>query len=236
MSAAVRSYQDVAVRDRRDALILEHLSVVRHVVGRLLAELPPSLDSENLEAAGMLGLVEAARHFDPNRGVDFRAYAQSRIRGAVLDELRRNCPLPQRVLERVSRIRKAHQELPPPVTIEALARATGFSREDVVDCLGAIRITQMVSWDGLGEPIDTRPDGGIESPDSAVEREERQRVLQKAIAQLPERDRIIVTLYFLEDLRLKEIGQVLKLSESRVSRVLNEALLQLGEYLRARGL
>src|SRR5262245_65056886 len=99
MSAAVRSYQDVAVRDRRDALILEHLSVVRHVVGRLLTELPPGLDSENLEAAGMLGLVEAARHFDPNRGVDFRTYAQSRIRGAVLDELRRNCPLPQRVLE-----------------------------------------------------------------------------------------------------------------------------------------
>src|SRR5262245_19727067 len=125
MLGAVQTYQDVAVRDRRDALIFEHLSIVRHVVGKLLAELPPGMDAENLEAAGTLGLVEAAGNFDPTRGVDFKAYALNRIRGAVLDELRRNCPLPQRILERVSMIRIAHQELVAPVSVDALATCTG---------------------------------------------------------------------------------------------------------------
>jgi RNA polymerase sigma factor for flagellar operon FliA len=236
MNGAAQSYQQTAVRDRRDALILNHLSLVRHVLGKLLAELPPGLDAENLEAAGTLGLVEAAGHFDSNRGVEFKVYALSRIRGAVLDELRRNCPLPQRILERVSKIRKAHQEMSPPVTVDALANATGLTRDEVVDCLAAIRITQMISWEGLGEPIATRLDERVEPPDLAVERDERKHVLADAIARLPDRHRLVVTLYFLEDLRLKEIGQVLKLSESRVSRLLNDALFQLGEYLRGKGL
>jgi RNA polymerase sigma factor for flagellar operon FliA len=236
MGTGAETYQQAALRGRRDALILDHLRLVRHVVGRLLAELPPGLDRENLEAAGTLGLVEAANHFQPDRGVEFKNYAMSRIRGAVLDELRRNCPLPQHMLERVSRIRKAYRELEPPVSVDALVAATGMTRDDVFDCLAAIRLTQMVSWEGLEDPAILRLDEKAESPDVTLERSERKRELAAAIARLPERERLVVTLYYMEDLRLKEIGHVLRLSESRVSRLLNGALFQLGELLRARGL
>src|SRR5919108_1483276 len=120
MNTATQTYQAVSARSRRDELIVSHLGLVRHTLSRLTAHLPPGVDIENLESAGTLGLVEAASKFDPERGVKFETFAAFRIRGAVFDELRRNCPLPQHLLERVARVRQAYKELPPPVTIEAL--------------------------------------------------------------------------------------------------------------------
>lgn len=228
------AYHQVAAQSRRDELILGHLSLVRHALGRLLAELPPAVDVENLEAAGTLGLVEAATHFDPARGVEFKAYAYHRIRGAMLDELRRNCPLPQDMLQRVAKMRKAYEALPPPVTPEALSDATGLGYEEVLDGLAAIRMTRMLSWETAGKALALRLDDPHDRPDSALERSEERRLVTGAIESLPERERLVVTLYYMEDLRLKEIGQVLKLSESRVSRLLTAALFRLGEQLRAR--
>ena len=232
---ATQPYAQLATRSRRDELILSHLGLVRHVLGRLLAHLPPDVDVENLESAGTLGLVEAAGSFDPQRGIEFKTYAYQRIRGAVLDELRRNCPVPQHMLERIARLRKAYDELEPPVTLEDLSRVTGMSHDDLVDCLAATRMTRIVSWDDPDKTLLMRLDDRHESPDAQCEREEAIRCLSQAIERLPDRDRLVVTMYFLEELRLKEIGEVLGLSESRVSRVLNSALFQLGESLRARG-
>ncbi len=234
MQAAKQAYSAVAQRNRRDMLILEHLSLVRHVAAKLLAELPPGVDVENLQSAGVLGLVEAANHFDPERGAQFKTFAYNRIRGAILDELRRNCPLPQQMLHMVSQVRKAHEELPSPVSVEDLARATGLSCDEVADCLAAIRLTRMTSLDDGAEPVGTRLDDGGKRPDTLAEQEEQKRLLVEALHALDEREQLIVTLYYLEDLRLKEIGEVLKLSESRVSRLLNTALFHLGEDLRAR--
>lgn len=233
MESIESTYRQVAVRSRRDQLILEHLSLVRHIVGRLLAELPPGLDVENLHSAATLGLVEAANKFDPARGVEFTTFASPRVRGAVLDELRRNCPLPQEMMQRVARVRTAHRELKGPVSIEQLVEATGLLYDEVVDCLAAIRMTRTISWEQAGESHVVRLDDAHERPHSALERAEQKQVLAQAIERLPERERRVVTLYYLEDLRLKEIGQVLNLSESRVSRLLNAALFRLGERLRA---
>jgi RNA polymerase sigma factor for flagellar operon FliA len=234
MQTAMSAYSARAERDRRDRLILDHLPLVRHVAGKLAAELPPGVDLENLESAGVLGLVEAANAFDPERGAQFKTFAYARVRGAILDELRRNCPLPQHVLQLVARVRRAHEELPPPVTVEALASATGLSADEVADALAAIRLTRMVSGGGAGELIGTRLDDPAPRPDAVAEREELKGLLVEALAALQERERLIVTLYYLEDLRLKEIGEVLKLSESRCSRLLSTALFHLGELLRAR--
>jgi RNA polymerase sigma factor for flagellar operon FliA len=234
MADVKQTYGAIAQKERRDQLILEHLPLVRHLVGKLIAELPPGVDVENLESAGVLGLVEAAHHFDPERGAQFKTYAYTRIRGAVLDELRRNCPLPQQMLQQVARVRRAYNELPPPVTADALAAATGLSAEEVADCLAAIRMTRLLSWEENGEPIGTRLDDP-RRPDRIVEKEEQKALLTAALGSLDERERLIVTLYYLEDLRLKEIGQVLRLSESRISRLLSAALFHLGEYLRAHG-
>jgi RNA polymerase sigma factor for flagellar operon FliA len=234
MQQAKQAYDAIAQKGRRDRLILEHLAMVRHLVGKMTAELPPGVDEDNLESAGVLGLVEAAHHFDPERGVQFKTYAYTRIRGAVYDELRRNCPLPQHMLQQVARIRKAYDELPPPVTAQALAVATGLSEEEVADSLAAIRMTRLLSWEDHAQPIGTRLDDGGR-PDLLAEKEEQKRLLVEALAALDERERTIVTLYYLEDLRQKEIGEVLRLSESRVSRLLSAALFHLGEYMRTHG-
>ncbi len=234
MTTAARAYARVASQGRRDELVLTHLAMVRHVLGKLAAELPPGVDLENLEAAGSLGLVEAANHFDPDRGTRFDTFAFSRIRGAMLDELRRNCPLSQPMLQQVARIRKAYDELRRPVTLEALAAATGLGEEDVLDCLAAMRLTRMLSWDSGADSATAGVDQRQEAPDALAEQAERRELLAHAIEGLPERERLVVTLYYVEDLRLKEIGEVLNLSESRVSRVLNAALFRLGEYIRVR--
>lgn len=230
----MQAYRQVAQRSQRDELILNHLPLVRHVLGRLSAQFPPGVDLENLESAGVLGLVEAAAKFDAEKNVQFKTYAYIRIRGAILDELRRNCPLPQQMLQTVARVRAAHKELPAPVTVEALAAATGLTEDEVADCLAAIRLTQMVSCPPGIELGATRLDERHGRPDAEVQEAEMRQLLADAIEALPVRERTVVTLYYREDLRLKEISRVLNLSESRISRILNAALFTLGEYIRAR--
>lgn len=233
MQVITRAYTERAEQVRRNELIESHLGLVRHILGKLVAQLPPGVDVENLESAGTLGLVEAANKFDPERGIKFETYAYTRIRGAVLDELRRNCPLPQHVLERVAKVRRAYESLPPGATTAELAAASGLGEDELADCLAAMRLTRVASWEA-GDPLDARLADRAEPPDTLAERAEETELLADAIEALPERERLVVTLYYKEDLRLKEIGAVLHLSESRVSRVLNGALYQLGEYMRAR--
>jgi len=232
--AGTQAYHQVAVQGRRDDLILEHLWLVRHIVGRITAQLPSETDLANLESAGVLGLVEAANKFDPGRGVKFVTYAYPRVRGAILDELRRNCPLPQHVLERISMVRAAYEGMEGTATVERLASTSGLTEDEVSDSLSAMRLTRMISWEGAADALESQLTNRDERPDVQVERAEQKQLLAQGIAALAERERLVVTLYYLEELRLKEIGQVLKLSESRVSRVLSSAMFHLGEYVRAR--
>src|SRR3954469_25606357 len=127
--SSIQAYQRQADQTRRDDLILGHLPLVKHVIGRLVGGLPPGVDAENLESAGVLGLVEAAAKFDPSRNAQFKTFAYLRIRGAIVDELRRNSPLPQHVLGRVSAIRRACRTLPHPVTVDAIVAATGLTAD-----------------------------------------------------------------------------------------------------------
>lgn len=233
MPSPVEAYQATGARKQRDGLILKHLHLVKHTVGRLLAQLPPGVDMENLEAAGVLGLVEAASKFDPARGVKFETFATYRIRGAVYDELRRNSLLPQHLLDRAAVIREAYKDLPVPVSLETLAEKTGLPLEEVTDCLAALRMSRMISWEYLAETRQVQVAAPAEELPS--EKEEQKRLLAMGIRGLPERERLVVTLYYLEEMRLKEIGQVLKLSESRISRLLNAGLYNLGEWMRANG-
>jgi len=227
-------YQRQMDQQRREQLILQHLPLVKHVIGRMLGELPEYVDVENLESAGVLGLVEAANKFDPSRNAQFKTFAYIRIRGAIVDELRRNSPLPQHVLARIALVRRAYRSLPAPVTVAALAAATGLTEDEVADTLAAERFSRMVSWEQARESGGPDPLAPAAAPYEDSEREEVLQHLTEAIEALPPKERLAVTLYYREDLRLREISAVMGLSPSRISRLLNKALFELGEKLRHR--
>jgi RNA polymerase sigma factor FliA len=233
VAEAVIDYSKANVK-RRDDLILSHLPLVKHVIGKTVGELPPGVDIENLESAGVLGLVEAASKFDPTRNAQFKTFAYLRVRGAILDELRRNCPLPQQMIEKVTKVRKAYRTLEAPVSVEALATATGLTVEDVTDTLSAMRLTKMVSWEQTAQPNGLGLMEDQEPPEAEMERWEKIQSLTDAIETLDPRSKMVVTLYYKEDLRLKEISKLLQLSESRISRILSAAMFELGERLRAK--
>lgn len=233
MHSAVKAYHKICKMDLRDQLILEHLDYVRHILGKMLATLPDYVDEDNLASAGILGLVEAAGQYDPERGTAFTTFAFQRIRGAILDELRRNCPVPQTILQNWALIREASIQMSPPMTSEKLAERSGLSVREVEDCLVAMRLTRPESWaDELGElPMPVERESNA---DAGSNRVEEKKLLADAIEELPEKMRLAVTMYYLQDMRMKEIGEVLNLSESRVSRLLAGAELQLKSIVQRR--
>lgn len=231
MHLATSKYHNVAQDHEQNQLVLDHLEYVRHVVGKLVHQLPPHLDRENLESAGILGLVEASKQYNRDRGVAFKTFAYQRIRGAIFDELRRNSPFPQDVMRKITKVRKASESIEPPVTAEVLARATGLAESEVEECLEAMQLLSIEHWgQALPDNVGTK---GTDASESALQAEE-QAILADELSRLPEKERMVVVLYYHEDLRLKEIGQVLGLSESRISRLLARAEFNLRESVKRR--
>ena len=231
---ASQAYQEASDRADRDQLIVDHINFVRHVVHKTVANLPANVDMENLEAAGMLGLIEATHRFDEERSNNFRTFAYPRVRGAVLDELRRNSPLSKQMQRKVTLVRQAASKLEPPATPELIAMHAGLTVSEVVDALEAMRLTRPTELDGTAAYQELNRSTNLE-PDELAENEETRTIVADCIEELPEQERIVLTLYHLEDLRLKEIGKVLGLSESRISRVLAKAEFRLREAVKSRG-
>lgn len=229
MTPLTNVYQDAVKKQKRDQLIHDHMEYVRQVCGTLCKRLPDTVDMQNLQSAGMVGLIQAAQKFDESQGINFKTYSYPRIQGAIIDEIRRNSPLTQKVMKRVGMVRKALETLEPPATTEAIAEATQLTLQEVDECLLAMQISTPKHWD------ETDPVVGPEStPEAVLEKREQIQMLATAIEDLPERDRLVVQMYYHDELRLKEIGTILGISESRVSRVLANAELQLREMIRRR--
>ena len=235
MRSAVRAYRETSVENQRDELVLEHLEYVRHILGKLAAHLPFGIDRENLESAGVLGLVEAAHRYDDRRGIAFKTFAYPRIRGAILDELRRNSPIPQKMLEKIALVNSVCERLPPPITSEAIADETSLSVDEVEQCMEAMRLTRASSWQDAIHSGNKRYDSSHKLLGDSIERAETSEVLTKCIEDLPDAERLVLTLYYMEDLRMKEIGELLELSESRVSRLIAKAEFRLKELMKSRG-
>ena len=189
---------------------------------------------ENLHSAGVLGLVEAANKFDRGQGIAFRTFAYPRIRGSIVDELRKQAPVSQQVLKQVGIVRKAHESLEPPVTPELLSQKTGLSVEEVITCLEAMRFIKPDSWNDLSDVVHGSWKTSPNAPEHAVEAAELETMVADAIETLPEREQIVLTCYYNEELNLAEIGRVLDLSESRVSRILAAAKFRLQEIVRCK--
>ena len=229
---AARAYKDAQAGQQRDQLIMEHLEYAYQILGSMTPSLPAGVDKENLKAAGVLGLIEAAQNFDASRGVSFKTFAFRRIRGAVVDELRRNSPLPQKIMNQISQVRKAVETLPPPVTPESISETTGLSVEQVDECLVAMRVAMPQSWDEFSGLADQHTTESL-NPSTRMEKEEQISRLASCIEKLPERERHVIMMYHLDGLRLKEIGEVLGVSESRLSRILAKAEFRLRQYVEA---
>lgn len=229
MSLALRTYKKAAATDRRDQLVLENMALVRHILGRSFANLPSHVDLENLESAGVVGLVQAATAFDPSNGVKFSTFAYRRIHGAIVDELRRNSPLSQEMLARIAAISKIREELSQPATVEILAEKAALTVEEVEEALQAMRFASPEEYTEAAENIGVSRQSA--TPPELLSRKEQKQALVQAIKALPRKQRLAITLYYLEDLRLKEIGIVLGHSESYISKLLTRAELALRETI-----
>lgn len=232
MKTATKTYVDNSRRQARDDLIMDHLEYVRQILFKM--RLPPNTDMENLESAGVLGLIEAANQFDCDRGVAFKTFSYVRIRGAILDELRRNSPLPQRMLQRLAKVREAYEKLDPPVELAEIAKLTDLTMDEVEECLEATRLIRPEPWNDLVSTVQVGAQA-TDQPSDIVEDNERKQLLVECIEALPERDRIVISMYYMDDMRLVEIGEVLGIVESSVSRALSKAEFRLKEMIRQRG-
>ncbi len=218
----------------RDRLVEQYLPLVHYVVARIPVALPASLDRDDFFSVGVMGLMHAASTFDPNRGASFKTFAYTAIRGAILDEVRKHDPVPRNRRDRLRRMDRAttqlRAELGRAPTPAELATVMGCSEQDLDEDLQALHTSRMLSLDEpFGSDEDAGPMAGqigdedtLEPGEHADKRERLER-LTKAIAELPETDRNVVVLYFHEQLFLKEIGEVLGVSESRISQILTRA-------------
>ncbi len=234
-------FKDTADQQLRERLILHYSPLVKYVAGRVGVGLPPNIEQADLVSYGIFGLIDAIEKFDLARAIKFETYAISRIRGAIIDELRAIDWIPRSVRYKAREVEKAYASLEgklhrTPSEAE-VAEEMGISLEDLHQVFSRVSFVNVVALDELlsvgGEKgdklslVDTLEDTKAEDPVAAFESEETKYLLAKAINQLPEREKIVVTLYYYEGLTLAEIGQVLGVTESRICQMHTKAVLQL---------
>ena len=231
MSSAA-AYRAVQAPDVKD-LVCEHQDLVRRIAFHLLAKLPASVEVDDLLQAGQIGLIEAARHFRPDGGASFATFAGIRIRGAMLDELRKGDWVPRSVHRRAREISDAIRSVEARTGHEAndteIAQMLGMSLEayhrHAEDAARAPLLSLDDAGDGERGLADTLEDP--DTPERAIFRDAFREALADGIQALPERERTVMGLYYQDELNLKEIGRVLGVSESRVCQLHSQALLRL---------
>jgi len=221
----------------RETLIVEHLSLIKHVAHRVATRLPASVEMGDLVNAGVLGLLDAVDKFEPVRGVKFKTYAELRVRGAIIDSLRdldwapRSLRRKSRDLDRI--YAELEQKLGRPATDEEVAQALGGDIKDLHALQDQLNGLTIGSFDDAFQQEDSEalinyyPDDGSNDPHTQFETAELTKVLAGAIQALPEKERLVLSLYYYEELTMKEIGNLLGVNESRVSQLHSKATLRL---------
>jgi len=240
VSALWIRYKDDADSAARDELILNYSPLVKYVAGRLASSLPQTVDTADLISYGIFGLIDAIEKFDLSRAIKFETYAISRIKGAIIDELRAMDWVPRSVRSRAKEIEAAYVALENTLrrvpSDQEVADHMGVSLKEFQDILSKLSYTSVVSFEELwvgGErdesqnAIGSIRDDTAEDPVTIFESAEIKDILAVAIDKLPERERTVIALYYYEGLTLKEIGQVLGVTESRVSQLHTKAVLRL---------
>ncbi len=221
-------------RGGEEKLINEYAPLVKKIAYHLISRLPPSIQPDDLIQAGMIGLLEAARNYDSDQGASFETYAGIRIRGAMLDEIRRSDWAPRSVHKKARMVSEAIREIENETGRDArdqeVADRLGMSLNDYHQVLRDANGYRVVSFDELS-PADElatelgRADHG--GPLDGLQKQDFKRCLAEAISGLPERERLVLALYYDEELNLREIGEVLGVSESRVCQIHGQAVMRL---------
>jgi RNA polymerase sigma factor for flagellar operon FliA len=232
--------------EMRERIIVQYAPLVKYVVGRLALNLPTVIDSDDVISYGTIGLIDAVERFDPSRGIKFETYAIARIRGAIIDALRQLDQIPRTARQRAREIEAAMVELEErlkrPPTDEEVAKHLNLDVEKYREACVRTNVT-TISLDGLLSTDDEDGGGGggkayafedRDSPDpaAATERREAEKALVLAVKKLPERERLVLSLYYYAELTMKEISRVMEISESRVCQLHAQAILRLRATMR----
>ncbi|MFI4866673.1 MAG: RNA polymerase sigma factor FliA [Steroidobacterales bacterium] len=237
MNTGARAYASAQPAPDMDALVRKHADLVKRIAYHLAGRLPPQVEVEDLMQAGMMGLLEAAQNYASGRGASFETYAGIRIRGAMLDALRKLDWAPRSVHRKARAAAQALREVEAQRGSEAneadVAAHMGVSLPEyqriVQDTLGC-QLLRLNDADGEQSALDRLPDAAPDPEASALDASLRQAIIE-AIQALPERERLVLSLYYEQELNLKEIGAVLKVTESRVCQLHGQALLRLKAQL-----
>lgn len=224
--------------------IKKYLPLVKRIAGRLAISLPAHIDDEDLIGYGVFGLLDALQRFEASRGVKFETYATLRIRGSIIDGLRSMDWVPHSARQKVKRVTQVHAELEGQLgrtpTLEELAEQLELSMEELNTTLLQGQYMTLVSLEDLSVPdsadSNSSPLYMIIDPKSQesfqqIEKEEQKKLLADVIDKLSEKEKMVVALYYREELTLKEIAAIMELSESRISQIHSQAILRLRGYL-----
>ncbi|HTJ00969.1 MAG TPA: FliA/WhiG family RNA polymerase sigma factor [Dongiaceae bacterium] len=238
-----KRYHRKADSRTENALVEQYLPLVVTVLGRLAMTLPEHVDRDDLRSAGLVGLLQALRNYDPACGTSFETYARVRIRGAMLDELRRMDWVPRTVHEKARKIQtvmnRLEQQYGGPPSEEQVAKAMGVTitayremldevRPAAFICLDAVASTDNSSGGTLSEVV---PDTSEEGPAEQASQQELKQIVLSRLKELPEIQRKVLALYYGEDLHLREIAEAFGLTESRICQIHSQAILALRAYL-----
>ena len=234
-------YKQSHSAEAREKVILHYAPLVKYVAGRVSTGLPPSVEFGDLVSYGVFGLLDAIEKYDPDRGIKFETYAIARIKGAIIDELRADDWVPRSVRFKAREIERAYvaleSELRRIPTDDEVAEKLGISVPEYLNLLSKMSLISLVALDELWTVSGDKPDKisladivedvKVKDPSKTFEIEEMKDIIADSINHLPERERIVVTLYYFEGLTMREIGEVLSVTESRVCQMHTKAILRL---------
>lgn len=223
-----------AYEENQNDLVIRHAPLVKRIAYHLLARLPDTVQVDDLIQSGMIGLLEAVRNYENGHGASFATYAGIRIRGAMLDEVRRNDWTPRSVHRRSREIAEAIRQIEAREGRDAhdseIARLLGVDLDEYYRMLQDASASRVLSFEDMGydgRGVDDLLSSGEPEPSDELARKERSAGLAAAVEQLPERERLVMSLYYGDELNLKEIGKVLGVTESRVCQIHSQALVRI---------
>lgn len=239
-------YQKKPTQELREQLIIEYSQLVKLVAGRLSMYLGYNVEYDDLVSYGIFGLIDAIDKFDMSKNVKFETYASLRIRGAILDQIRKMDWIPRTVRQRQRKIDDAIKQIEMQTgknaTDEEIARQLGVSDDELLSWQSQLKVTNVVSLNEFDEQgnspepaMDARFNSHFAQPEDVMEEQELKQTLMESLELLTEKERNVIELYYYEDMTLKEISKILEVSESRVSQLHTKALVKMrkkmGNYM-----